>query len=90
MIPRSGQQRCASGKYPWRGLQEVDLARGTIAEWFRFDGAVTELFDVAVIPGICCPCELGPQGDGMAHAVVRAEASSFPSPQQPLRQRSDP
>jgi hypothetical protein len=51
----------------------VDLARGTIAEWFCFDGGVTELFDVAVIPGIHCPRPLGPQAGEMAHAVVRAE-----------------
>ena len=61
------------GEDPWRGLQVVDLGHGTIAEWFRFDGGVTELFDVAVIPGIRCPRALGPQAGEMAHAVVRAE-----------------
>jgi hypothetical protein len=33
----------------WCGIQIIDLARGVCAEWCRIDGAVTEIFDVAVI-----------------------------------------
>ena len=40
------------GEDPWRGLQVVELGHGTIAEWFRLEGGITELFDVAMIPGI--------------------------------------
>jgi uncharacterized protein (TIGR03032 family) len=35
----------------WCGIQIIDLAKGVCAEWFRIDGAVTEIFDVAVIRG---------------------------------------
>jgi uncharacterized protein (TIGR03032 family) len=40
---------------PWCGLQVVDLRSGDIVEWIRLEGAVTELFDVAVLPGVNCP-----------------------------------
>jgi uncharacterized protein (TIGR03032 family) len=33
----------------WCGVQIIDLAKGICTEWFRIDGAVTEIFDVAVI-----------------------------------------
>ena len=33
----------------WCGVQIIDLAKGVCTEWFRIDGAVTEIFDVAVI-----------------------------------------
>lgn len=33
----------------WCGIQIIALAKGVCTEWFRIDGAVTEIFDVAVI-----------------------------------------
>jgi uncharacterized protein (TIGR03032 family) len=44
---------------PWCGIQIVDLQTGDIVEWLRFDGAITEMFDVTVLPGIACPVSLG-------------------------------
>lgn len=44
---------------PWCGVQVIDLDTGTCVEWFRVDGAVAEIFDVAVLPGIACPMSLG-------------------------------
>ncbi len=46
---------------PWCGIQIIDLAKGTCAEWFRIDGAVKEIFDVAVIKGHACPMSIGPE-----------------------------
>ena len=40
-------------------MQVIDLDSGTCVEWFRIDGAVAELFDVAVLPGVACPMSLG-------------------------------
>jgi uncharacterized protein (TIGR03032 family) len=45
---------------PWCGLQIVDLRTGDIVEWMRLEGAVTELFDVAVLPGVRCPGATAP------------------------------
>jgi hypothetical protein len=44
---------------PWCGIQVIDLDTGTCVEWFRLDGAVAEIFDVAVLPGVACPMALG-------------------------------
>ena len=44
---------------PWCGVCIVDLKTGDIVEWIRLDGAIKELFDVAVIPGTHCPMALG-------------------------------
>jgi uncharacterized protein (TIGR03032 family) len=45
---------------PWCGIQIIDLTKGVCAEWFRIDGAVKELFDVAVLKGHACPMSIGP------------------------------
>ncbi len=45
---------------PWCGIQVIDLGSGECVDWFRFDGPVEELYDVAVIPGRRCPMALSP------------------------------
>lgn len=49
----------AADSEPWCGIQVIDLDSGTCVEWFRIDGAVAEIFDVAVLPGVACPMALG-------------------------------
>jgi uncharacterized protein (TIGR03032 family) len=44
---------------PWCGVVVVDQRSGDIVEWIRLDGAIKELFDVAVIPEAVCPMALG-------------------------------
>lgn len=44
---------------PWCGVQIVDLKSGDIVQWIRLEGAVTELFDIAVIPGVRRPSATG-------------------------------
>ena len=39
---------------PWAGVQIIDTTTGTVAHWFRIDGAVSEMYDVAVLPGVMC------------------------------------
>ena len=46
---------------PWCGVVIVDQRSGDIVEWIRLDGAIKELFDVAVIPEVRCPMALGVQ-----------------------------
>jgi uncharacterized protein (TIGR03032 family) len=45
---------------PWCGVMIVDLSNGDIVEWIRLDGFITELFDVAAMPGVRCPMAIGP------------------------------
>lgn len=46
---------------PWCGVCVVDLRTGDLVEWIKLDGAIKELFDVAVIPDVRCPMALGVQ-----------------------------
>jgi hypothetical protein len=41
------------------GVQIVDLVSGDIIEWIKLEGGVSELFDVAVIPGVRWPTATG-------------------------------
>jgi len=36
-------------------VQIVNLASGDIVQWIRIEGAVSELYDVAVLPGVRRP-----------------------------------
>lgn len=45
----------------WCGVQIVSLSTGDVIQWLRFDGAITELFDICVLPGVRNPITLGPQ-----------------------------
>lgn len=66
------------GAAPWCGLAIIDLKSGDMVEWLRLEGAVSELFDVAVIRDTVCPRAVGPDT-----AEIR-EAISFESDLGPL------
>ena len=44
---------------PWCGVFVIDLRTGDLVEWIRLDGEISELFDVAILPGRACPMSLG-------------------------------
>jgi uncharacterized protein (TIGR03032 family) len=58
-LPLQGEISKRDGE-AWCGVFIVNLRHGEIVEWIKLDGAVSELFDVAVIPGAACPMSLGP------------------------------
>lgn len=43
----------------WCGFQVIDLAKREVVAWFRIDGAVQEMFDVAVLPDVRCGMSVG-------------------------------
>ena len=43
------------------GLQVIDLKSGDIVHWLRVEGVITELYDVAVLPGVRYPGCIGLQ-----------------------------
>jgi uncharacterized protein (TIGR03032 family) len=57
---------------PWCGVQIIDLDTGGCVDWLRIDGAVTELYDVAVIPGFARPMALTPFS-GEAAGLITVE-----------------
>ncbi|TCT04388.1 TIGR03032 family protein [Aquabacter spiritensis] len=65
------------GGQPWCGVQIINLATGDIVEWIRLDGAIRELFDVKVMPGVACPMAAPLQGPDLA-SIVTYEAPPRP------------
>lgn len=49
----------AADSEAWTGIQIVNLSTGSVAEWFRIDGAVAEIYDTAVVPEVICGMSLG-------------------------------
>ena len=49
----------AADSEPWCGVQVIGLGTGQVEHWFRIDGAIAELYDVAVVAGTTCPMALG-------------------------------
>jgi uncharacterized protein (TIGR03032 family) len=62
---RGGQARC--------GLQVIDLRRGDIVHWIRLEGMVSELYDVAVLPGVARPMALGFKTDEIQRLIALDE-----------------
>jgi uncharacterized protein (TIGR03032 family) len=70
------------GGEPWCGVQIVDVANGDVVEWLRLDGAIRELFDVKVLPGIACPMALPTSGPDLASFIT------IEPPDRPLAERN--
>jgi hypothetical protein len=43
---------------PHCGLQVIDLATGNVVPWAHLEGLVSELYDIAVLPGLVRPMAL--------------------------------
>jgi len=54
----------------WCGVQIINLANGDVVQWIRFDGAITELFDVCTLPGVKNPLTLGPNSQEVRDFVT--------------------
>jgi uncharacterized protein (TIGR03032 family) len=44
---------------PWCGVQIVSLANGDVLNWIRFEGDITELFDLCFLPNVRNPMMIG-------------------------------
>lgn len=49
------ERLAAKGAEAFCGLQVIDLKTGNIVHWLRIEGIITELYDVAVLPGVRYP-----------------------------------
>jgi len=52
------------------GLLVVDLRRGDAVHWLRLAGVVTELYDVAILPGVRRPMALGLKTDEIRRTIT--------------------
>ena len=44
---------------PWTGVQIIDTTDGSVVNWFRIDGPIAEMYDVAVLPNVICAKSIG-------------------------------
>jgi hypothetical protein len=51
------------------GMRVIDLTNGAIVHWLRFEGIVTEFYDVQVIPEVQRPMALGSPTDEIAQLI---------------------
>jgi uncharacterized protein (TIGR03032 family) len=75
---------------PWCGLQIIDLAKGTCVDWFRIDGAIGELYDVEVLPGIKTPMAVSPGSPEAANLITfnQADASASDDKTSPAKAKA--
>jgi len=62
LLTKDAEARC--------GMMAIDLTTGAIVHWLRFEGIVTELYDVQVIPTVQKPMALGFQTDEIAQLIT--------------------
>jgi uncharacterized protein (TIGR03032 family) len=67
----------AADSEPWCGIQVIDTKIGHCVDWFRIDGAVGELYDVEVLPGLNCPMTVSPMSADLA-ALITYEGRTKP------------
>ena len=68
---KDGDPRC--------GLMVVDLNTGAISDWVRFEGNITELYDVQIIPNAKRPMALGFQTEEIAQLISLEPMASLDS-----------
>jgi hypothetical protein len=44
---------------PWCGVQIVSLTNGDVVNWIRFEGDITEIFDISFLPNVRNPMMIG-------------------------------
>jgi uncharacterized protein (TIGR03032 family) len=62
LVAKDAEPRC--------GMMVIDLNTGAIVHWLRFEGIITELYDVQVMPGVKKPMALGFQTDEIAQLIT--------------------
>jgi len=55
----------------------IDLQSGDTVQWVRIEGLVTELYDVAVLPGVTRPMLLGLKSDEVQRTIAMGEAEAL-------------
>lgn len=66
------QELEARGGAPWCGALVVELSSGDIVEWMRFHVPLTELFDVAAMPGVVNPMAVSPDSAAAQQTITVA------------------
>ena len=70
------QRLARADSTPWCGVQVIDLEKLSCVDWFRIDGSVAELYDLAVIPGFVCPMAVSPGSLEAAALITHADPAT--------------
>lgn len=62
---------------PQCGLQVIDLNSGDVVHWLRIEGEVSELYDVAALPGVVRPMALGFKTDEIQRTLAIDDPGTF-------------
>jgi uncharacterized protein (TIGR03032 family) len=73
----------AADSEPWCGIQVIDLDKRSCVDWLRIDGAVAELYDLAVISGPTCPMAASPGSPDSVQLITFEDAASKPGVEAP-------
>ena len=66
----------------WCGILVIDTITGDVIEWIRIEGTVSELFDIAIIDGVC-PLAMGVDSPEL-QSLTTFDPQFFPlNPEQP-------
>ena len=75
-LPLDGALQSADSD-PWCGVQIIDISTGVCEHWFRIDGAVEELYDVAILSGTASPKALGFRNSDLSEHLTPGELSTL-------------
>jgi uncharacterized protein (TIGR03032 family) len=62
LVQKDAEPRC--------GMMVIDINTGAIVHWLRFEGVVTELYDVQIIPEVQRAMALGFQTEEIAQLIT--------------------
>ncbi len=60
----------------WCGIHVIDLETGNCVEWFRIDGDITEIYDIAILKGVSCPMSLGFASNEIKRLITHTELNN--------------
>ena len=63
---------------PWCGVQIVSLTTGDVLQWVRFDGDISELFDISFLPGVRNPMMVGLRTGEIRELITFEDATQAP------------
>jgi uncharacterized protein (TIGR03032 family) len=66
---RGGEARC--------GLQVIDLTSGDVIHWVKFEGMVSELYDVISLPGVARPMAFGFKSDEIQRTIAVGDGQAL-------------
>lgn len=67
---------------PWCGVQIVSLTNGDVSNWIRFEGDITEIFDISFLPEVRNPMMIGLRTSEIRDLITYE--SGIPSEEKPV------